>query len=163
MRTTAAFSRHTMLALLEALILAALVGGILASAAVLKPGIGSTGAGNAAAANPNRSGESRIWLTQPDGAAVPASWPTLGSAVAFGATYPKATKNPWVSLDCYQGDALVYVAGGSADATFALGGSSSLWLDSPGPAFCTAELGDLYWRGGHQYYTYLADTSFSAN
>ena len=62
MRTTAAFSRHTMLALLEALLLAALVGGILASAAVLKPGIGSTGAGSAAAANPNRSGDSHIWL-----------------------------------------------------------------------------------------------------
>jgi len=152
-----------MLALLEALLLAALVGGILASAAIINSNNGATGLGSAAAANPNRSGESRIWLMEPAGAATSASWPTLGSSVAFGAVYPKATKNPWVSLICYQGDTLVYGEGGVVDGTFMLGGASSLWLDTPGPAVCNAELGDLYWRGGHEYYTYLTDTTFTAN
>lgn len=163
MRTTAAFSRHTLLALLEALLLVALISGILATAALINPGTAATGVGNAAAANPNRSAPSSIWLMQPLGAAAAASWPTIGSSVAFGSTYPKATKNPWVSLTCYQGDTFAYAEGGSPSQTFTLGGASSPWLSSPGPAVCTAELGDLYWRGGHQYYTLLAETSFDAN
>jgi hypothetical protein len=163
MRTTAAFSRHTLLALLEALLLVALISGILASAALILPRTSATGVGSAAAANPNRSGPSSIWLAVPIGAAPAASWPTMGSSVAFGATYPKGTKNAWVSLTCYQGTTMVYGEGGGADATFMLGGASSVWLSSPGPAVCTAELGDLYWRGGQEYYTYLASTSFDAN
>ena len=163
MRTTAAFSRHTLLALLEALLLVALISGILATAALINPGTGATGVGNAAAANPNRSAPSSIWLMPPVGASVAGSWPTLGSSVAFGSTYPRGTKNAWVSLTCYQGDTLVYGEGGSVNASFMLGGGSSGWLASPGPAVCRAELGDLYWRGGHEYYTYLAETSFDAN
>jgi hypothetical protein len=163
MRTTAAFSRHTLLALLEALLLVALISGILGAAALVYPGTSATGVGSAAAANPNRSGPSSIWLMPPAGASVAGSWPTLGSSVAFGSTYPKGTKNAWVSLTCYQGDTLVYGEGGSANATFTLGGASSGWVASPGTAVCTAELGDLYWRGGHEYYTYLAETSFDAN
>lgn len=163
MRTTAAFSRHTLLALLEALILVALISGILATAALINPGTSATGVGSAAAANPHPPAPSSIWLVVPIAAAAPASWPTLGSSVAFGSTYPKGTKNPWVSLTCYQGTSVVYVEGGLADHVFLLGGGSSVWLSVGGSADCTAELGDLYWRGGQEYYTYLATTSFTAN
>ena len=100
---------------------------------------------------------------QPDSAARPASWPALGSSVNFGATFPRGTKNPWVSLTCYQEGTFVYAEGGNPSQTFTLGGASSPWLSSPGPASCTAELGDLYWRGGQEYYTYLAETHFDAN
>lgn len=89
--------------------------------------------------------------------------PTLGSWVGFAAGYPSTTKNPWVSLTCVEGSTIVYVEGGSPTHTFLLGGGSSVWLTVGGSATCTAELGDLYWRGGHEYYTYLATTSFGAN
>jgi hypothetical protein len=163
MRTTAAFSRHTLLALLEALLLVALISGILAAAALINPGTSATGVGSAAAANPHPSAPSSIWLMQPIGAAPAASWPTMGSSVAFGTTYPKGTKNAWVSLTCYQGGTFVFAEGGVADHVFTLGGGSSPWLSVGGSADCTAELGDLYWRGGQEYYTYLATTSFTAN
>jgi hypothetical protein len=89
--------------------------------------------------------------------------PTLGSAVGFAAGYPSTTKNPWVSVMCYEGSTLVYGEGGGPTHQFVLGGASSVWLGVGGSANCSAELGDLYWRGGHEYYTYLATTSFSAN
>jgi hypothetical protein len=89
--------------------------------------------------------------------------PSLGSAVGFASSYPSTTKNPWVSVICYEGSTLVYGEGGGPTAQFVLGGASSTWLTVGGAANCTAELGDLYWRGGHEYYTFLATTSFSAN
>jgi hypothetical protein len=89
--------------------------------------------------------------------------PTLGSWVGFAAGYPSATKNPWISVMCYEGTNLVYGEGGVVGHLFQLGGGSSEWLALGGSATCTAELGDLYWRGGHEYYTYLATTSFNAN
>ena len=52
--------------------------------------------------------------------------------------------------------------GGSPSAEFYLGGASSDWQRSGGAATCRAELGDLYWRGGRQYYDYLAHTNFEA-
>jgi hypothetical protein len=89
--------------------------------------------------------------------------PTLGSWVGFAAGYPSTTKNPWVSLTCYEGSTLVYGEGGGPGHVFQLGGAGSVWLNVGGSATCTAELGDLYWRGGHEYYTYLATTYFGAN
>ena len=163
MRTTAAFSRHTLLALLEAMLLAALISGVLATAALINPGSKATGLGSAAAANPHPPAPSSIWLMEPTDADPAASWPTLGSSVAFGSSYPRGTKNAWISLMCYQGTTLVYGEGGEADHVFMLAGASSDWLSSPGPAVCTAELGDLYWRGGQEYYNFLADTTFTAN
>jgi hypothetical protein len=115
------------------------------------------------AAPGNHSVPSAIWLEQPAGTtALDSSWPALSDAVAFGATYPKNTKNPWVSLMCYQDGTLVYGAGGKVDQTFVLGGASSDWVRVGGGADCTAELGDLYWKGGYEYYTYLAQTAFTA-
>jgi hypothetical protein len=89
--------------------------------------------------------------------------PMLGSTVAFATGYPSTTKNPWISLTCTENGTTVYVEGNSASGSFMLGGYSSVWLSVGGTATCTAELGDLYWKGGHEYYTYLATTSFSAN
>jgi hypothetical protein len=91
-----------------------------------------------------------------------AAQPQLGSSVRFASGYATATKNPWVSLTCYQEGALVYGEGGKPDADFVLGGATSDWAATGGAATCRAELGDLYWRGGKQYYTYLAHTNFDA-
>ena len=88
--------------------------------------------------------------------------PKLGSDVRFNAGYATSTKNPWVSVSCYQGTTLVYGEGNSPTADFTLGGYASVWLTVGGTATCTAELGDLYWKGGHEYYTYLAHTDFTA-
>ena len=103
-----------------------------------------------------------IALATVSGQSVAAAQPNLGSAVKFAAGYASSTKNPWVSVICYQGGALVYGDGGSPSADFVLGGASSQWVTNGGAATCRAELGDLYWKGGHQYYTYLANTSFDA-
>lgn len=89
--------------------------------------------------------------------------PVLGSSVGFASGYPSTTKNPWVSVMCYQGSSLVYGEGGGPTHQFVLGGASSNWLSAGGAANCTAELGDLYWVGHREYYKYLATTSFSAN
>jgi hypothetical protein len=103
-----------------------------------------------------------ISLASVDGTSAAATQPVLGASVKFAAGYPKATSNPWVSLTCYQDGALVYGEGGAPSNAFTLGGYSSTWLSVGGAANCTAELGNLYWKGGHEYYTYLATTSFTA-
>lgn len=105
-----------------------------------------------------------ISLSSVDGTALDAvAEPSLGSWVAFSTSYAKNTKNPWVSLMCYQEGTVVYGEGGGPDHEFLLGGASSDWVRSAGPAQCRAELGDLYWQGGRQYYRYLADTTFHAD
>lgn len=98
-----------------------------------------------------------------DSSALAASDPHLGSSVRFATGYPGNTRNPWVSLTCYQDSTLVYGEGGSPKNEFSLGGASSVWLANGGAATCKAELGDLYWRGGQQYYTYMAETWFDAS
>jgi hypothetical protein len=103
-----------------------------------------------------------ISLASVKGVSAASTQPKLGSSVKFAAGYPSTTKNPWVSLTCYQGSTLVYGEGGSPTSDFVLGGGASTWLSTGGAAACTAELGDLYWKGGHEYYTHLADTSFTA-
>lgn len=104
-----------------------------------------------------------IALASVNGGSAASVKPSLGSDVKFSTSYPSTTKNPWVSVMCYQGSTLVYGEGGSPTADFVLGGASSVWLSLGGAASCRAELGDLYWKGSHQYYTYLATTWFDAN
>jgi hypothetical protein len=91
-----------------------------------------------------------------------AAQPRLGSSVRFASGYPSNTRNPWVSVTCWQDGNLVWGSGGKPSADFSLGGASSVWLEVGGAATCRAELGDLFWRGGKQYYTYLAHTTFDA-
>lgn len=96
--------------------------------------------------------------------------PALGSTVTFSMIYPKNTKNPWVSLSCYLDQAktnIVYGEGATAKQAnygMVLGGGSSLWLNNypTSSVYCTAELGDLYWQGGKEYYNRLASTDFTA-
>lgn len=134
-------------ALISTAILAAMV---VAPAASLAKGGGSGG-----------TVTSWITLSTVNGAAP--THPMLGTSVAFASGYPTTTKNPWISVDCFEGGVLVYGEGGGPSHTFQLGGATSVWNTVGGAASCTAELGDLYWKGGHEYYTYLATTTFSAN
>jgi hypothetical protein len=136
-------------ALLEGGLVAVLVGGLVVGTAFAGRGGGGT------TATP------WIALGSVDGAKA-AARPSLGSSVTFDAGYARNTKNPWVSLRCYQDGTLVYGEGGKVTDTFTLGGGSSKWRDVGGAASCRAELGDLYWKGGYEYYTYLAETSFDA-
>ena len=109
------------------------------------------------------SGSPWISLSTVSGQSVAAAaMPRVGSAVKFASGYPSTTRNPWVSLTCYQGGSLVYGEGGAPNQDFLLGGATSDWAATGGAATCRAELGDLYWRGGKQYYTYLAHTNFEA-
>ena len=108
------------------------------------------------------TGPAWIALATVSGQSVAAAQPNLGNAVRFASGYATSTRNPWVSVTCYQNGVLVYGEGGKPSADFVLGGATSDWAATGGPASCRAELGDLYWKGGHQYYTYLAHTNFDA-
>lgn len=103
-----------------------------------------------------------IALASVSGQSVAAAQPTVGASVRFASGYATSTKNPWVSLTCYQNGALVYGEGGAPSSDFVLGGATSDWAATGGAASCRAELGDLYWKGGKQFYTYLAHTTFEA-
>ena len=103
-----------------------------------------------------------IALATVSGQSVAAAQPRVGASVKFNSGYPTATKNPWVSLTCWQDGQLVYGEGGASSQDFVLGGATSDWAATGGAATCRAELGDLYFKGGRQYYTYLAHTNFEA-
>ena len=66
----------------------------------------------------------------------------FGGAVTFSATTDnlKGYQYPLVYLACYQGATLVYGQLALPTETFILGGGSSPWWDSPGPADCEATL-----------------------
>jgi hypothetical protein len=137
------------------------IAGAILSAAVLAALIAAPAATLAAKGGSGGTTQSWIALSTVNGAA--SVQPSLGSSVGFATGYPATTKNPWISVLCYQGGTVVYGEGGGPTHQFVLGGASSVWLTVGGSATCTAELGDLYWKGGHEYYNYLATTSFSAN
>lgn len=89
---------------------------------------------------------------------------SFGDSVSFACVVPKGAHNPWISLNAYDDQGvLLYGEGGSPDHVFVLGGASSEWVGrGGGPAHLVAELGDLYWKGGHEYYTFYAKTDFEA-
>lgn len=66
----------------------------------------------------------------------------FGGAVTFEATTEglKGYQYPMVYLAAYQGETLVYGQLDKPTATFILGGGSSDWYGSPGPAHCEATL-----------------------
>lgn len=66
----------------------------------------------------------------------------FGGAVTFAATTDNLAgyQYPLVYLACYQGPTLVYGQLDLPTTTFILGGGSSPWFDSPGPASCDAWL-----------------------
>src|SRR3954454_23753538 len=57
---------------------------------------------------PGGSTSAWIALASVSGGNAAAAQPTLGSAVKFATGFPSTTKNPWVSVMCYQGTTLVY-------------------------------------------------------
>lgn len=128
-------------------------------------------------AAPAPSGPSTITLDQKD--------PYLGSSVTFTVTYPKLKGNPTprIAVRCFQdvdGDGtvdtkdwnpvtnkdFVYGEAGSADQAkqqaltgnpgFLLGGGGSEWKTRGGAATCNAELFYFTYKGGQQYYHFLA-------
>jgi len=139
------------------------VGGALISTAIAVAMVALPAATLAKGGGSGTPAPAWIQLSSVNGTSAATTKPTLGSTVAFATGYPSTTKNPWISLVCREGADVVYAEGGSPSHQFLLGGSSSTWLTVGGTATCTSELGDLYWKGGHEYYTYLATTDFSAN
>lgn len=66
----------------------------------------------------------------------------FGGEVTFSATTDnlKGYEYPLVYLACYQGSTIVYGQLDYPTTTFILGGGSSPWWNSPGPADCEATL-----------------------
>lgn len=105
--------------------------------------------------------------------------PHLGGIVTFTVTvdhkYDCTRKGcARVLVECYQGSVEVYGEGGDIEQArgsglsplgysgFLLGGASSLWLASGGPADCTATLFRFDNSGPVQTYVEFASTTFSA-
>jgi len=155
--TAASASRHTVLAVFEAILFVAVILAVAFAVAFVsgRP----TSAGSALAAG----GSSRTaWITLKQPTTAAAVQPSLGSEVAFATGYPTNVKNPRIEVLCYQGSDLVYGEAGSVDHSFLLGGASSAWLRAGGAAACTANLFYFGTHAGHQTYNRLASTTFSA-
>jgi hypothetical protein len=155
--TAASASRHTVLAVVEAILVVAVI--LAAAFAIAFLSGRPTAAGSALAAN---GGTREAWITLKQSTSAAAVHPSLGSEVAFATGYPTNVKNPRIEVLCYQGSDLVYGEAGSVDHTFQLGGASSAWLRAGGPAECTANLFYFGTHAGHQTYNRLASTTFSA-
>lgn len=136
-------------------------------------GAGLLFAGAPAFARNNTTAPSWISLEQQPAGAVVGQWqPALGDLVTFASSSPNTVKNPRIEVLCFQSSVLVYGEAGSADQAFqqqltgypgfVLGGSSSVWLRSGGPADCTANLFYFGWVKGQQTYNLLATTTFAA-
>jgi hypothetical protein len=101
-----------------------------------------------------------IVLNTPAAATSATTWePRLGDYVTFTTDFPARLDRNFVYIQvlCYQNGAMVFSTAGRYDRQFRLGGSSSTWLASGGPASCHADL--YYWA---QKYNQLAWTDFSA-
>jgi hypothetical protein len=88
----------------------------------------------------------------------------LGSTVTFTTTTTALAgwEYPMVAVWCYQDAVLVYMQLDYPDVGFVLGGGSSDWLVSGGPASCTANL-YAYGNKAHvQTIKPLASTNFDA-
>lgn len=92
--------------------------------------------------------------------------PAFGVSVQFTYTPTELSGPPKsqsrIYVTAYQGDVLVYGQAGWASDTFLLGGGSSDWHTSPGPAHCVAQLFFWSYKGGTQQYNLLAQTEFDA-
>ena len=155
--TAASASRHTVLAILEAILIVAVILAVAFGVAFLsgRP----AAAGSALAAN---GGDRTAWITLKQSTSAAAVQPSLGSEVAFATGYPTNVRNPRIEVLCYQGSDLVYGEAGGVAHSFLLGGASSAWLRAGGSAACTANLFYFGTHAGHQTYNRLASTTFSA-
>lgn len=89
--------------------------------------------------------------------------PHLGGTVTFTTNVVGLAGSEWpmVGVACSQSGTLVYEALDTPDASFLLGGNSSLWLQLGGSADCVATLYAYSFSGGETIRT-LATTSFTA-
>lgn len=109
---------------------------------------------DAEAVKPTPPAASSIVLDQPN--------PTLGDTVTFTTTYPKGWRNPRLQVDCEQQGVTVWSYSTTPDGAVLLGGASSDWLTSGGPASCRADLLDLTYKGQRQDVTWGASLTFEA-
>ena len=111
-----------------------------------------------------KSGTSSIALAS-SGAARTAA-PSLGSTVRFDTTVEPIAgwEYPMVDLWCFQNDQVVFTWLDRPDATYTLGGYSSIWtLNGGGMADCRANLVAIGWKGGQQSARVLASMWFHVN
>jgi hypothetical protein len=85
--------------------------------------------------------------------------PYLGGSVTFTTAYPSGTKNPVVSLECYQNGVAVFGQVGWPAGSYLLGGIESDWMTNGGSAYCDADL-QTYDKNGAA--SVLATTGFTA-
>jgi hypothetical protein len=153
--TAATTGRHVFGALIEAILVIAVVAA-LAFAAMIATGRPGSAAGALARSTTEAS------ITLASSGTTARTQPALGTSVAFDTTYASNTKNPRIEVLCYQSGSLVYGEAGSVGHSFVLGGASSVWVETGGSATCQANLFYFYWKGGQQFYKLLASTSFDA-
>ena len=138
----------------------------------------STAGFSGKASKPN-SGTSSIALatvTSADGTAklASAAQPSLGSRVTFATTIEQlaGSEYPMIDVTCYQdvngdgrvdtsllGPDIVYSDLDKPDATYTLGGYSSIWTNrGGGDATCRADLVAIGWKGGKESARNLSTT-----
>src|SRR5512133_3009916 len=90
--------------------------------------------------------------------------PALGNRVTFATTVGSIAgwEYPMVDLECRQNGVIVFSQLDKPDATFLLGGGSSVWLTTGGAATCTADLDAYGTKGGTWSVRVLSETSFDA-
>ena len=90
--------------------------------------------------------------------------PALGNRVTFATTVGSIAgwEYPMVDLECRQDGAIVFSQLDKPDAAFLLGGGGSVWLNTGGPANCTADLDAYGSKGGTWSVRLLSETSFDA-
>jgi hypothetical protein len=116
-----------------------------------------------------RSGTSDIWIASDNGTTFAAAStmpaPKLGDAVNFGTVVEPLAgwEYAMVVLSCYQdvngdgtvdtdllGPDVVFTWLDRPDATFTVGGYSSIWTQRGGDAICRADLDAYGWKGGKE-------------
>jgi hypothetical protein len=135
---------------LHVTLVVAAIAGIVSVALAATPTLAAKGGRHAAAQL-----TSAITLNESD--------PHLGGTVTFTTNVAKLAGSEWpmVGVACSQSGTLVYGQLDTPDASFLLGGNSSLWLQSGGSADCVATLYAYSFSGGETIRT-LASTSFGA-
>ena len=89
--------------------------------------------------------------------------PSLGDTVTFTwtATGLRPGQVPRIQIVCTQDSVVTFAVADSADASFVLGGGSSAWKATGGPAGCVVTLYYWDWKPVQRFVP-LANTSFTA-
>jgi hypothetical protein len=142
-------------------------------------GGGGSGGSGGGGGTPSPPPSSSIAIATVDGGVMSATTQSpstkLGDALTFATTAAGLAgwEYPMVAVSCFQdvngdgaidtnlvGPDLVYTELDHPDATFTLGGYSSIWTQrGGGPAVCRADLDAYGWKGGKESARVLASTS----